>query len=62
MLKKKLPKSYISIDGFNVTNKAVNYLRPLIAGEAFPDFKNGIPSIKKLKLEMVKKKLPDWKV
>ena len=61
-VEKKLPKSYISIDGFNVTNKAVNYLRPLIAGEAFPDFKNGIPSIKKLKLEMVKKKLPDWKV
>ena len=46
-VEKKLPKSYISIDGFNVTNKAVNYLRPLIAGEAFPDFKNGIPSIKK---------------
>ena len=61
-VEKKLPKSYISIDGFNVTNKAVNYLRPLIAGEAFTDFKNGIPSIKKLKLEMVKKKLPDWKV
>ena len=47
---KKLPKSYITKDGFNVTKKAIEYLKPLIIGEAFPDFKNGVPKINKLKL------------
>ena len=60
-LEKKLPKSYISKDGFNVNSKAIEYLSPLIKGEAYPRFKNGIPSIKKLKLIQVKKKLPNWK-
>ena len=41
-VEKKLPKSFISKDGFNVTNKAIKYLRPLIVCEAFPEFKNGI--------------------
>ena len=60
-VEKKLPKSYISNDGFNVTKRALDYLKPLIIGEAFPEFKNGIPAIKKLKLEMVEKKLPEWR-
>ena len=60
-LEKKLPKSYISKDGFDVNSKAIEYLSPLIKGEAYPRFKNGIPSIKKLKLIQVKKKLPNWK-
>ena len=58
---RKLPKSYISKDGFDVNSKAIEYLSPLIKGEAYPRFKNGIPSIKKLKLIQVKKKLPNWK-
>ena len=60
-LEKKLPKSFISKDGFGVNSKAIEYLSPLIKGEAYPRFKNGIPSIKKLKLIQVKKKLPNWK-
>lgn len=59
-LEKKLPKSYISKNGMNVTPKAVEYLRPLIQGESFPVFKNGIPEIKELKLIKVKKKLKPW--
>ncbi len=57
---KKLPKSYITKDGFNVTKKAIEYLKPLIIGEAFPDFKNGVPKINKLKLIQAQKKLPPW--
>ena len=60
-VEKKLPKSFITKDGFNVTNKAIQYLRPLIVGESFPKFKNGVPVIAKLKLKMVKKKLKEWK-
>ena len=60
-VEKKLPKSYISGNGFNVTSKAIKYLSPLIKGEAYPKFKDGIPVTQKLKLLQVKKKLPLWK-
>ena len=59
-VEKKLPNSFISRDGFNVTKKAIEYLQPLIQGEAFPKFKKGIPNVQKLKLIAVKKKLTDW--
>ena len=59
-VEKKLPNSFISKDGFNVTKKAIEYLQPLIQGEAFPKFKKGIPIVQKLKLIEVKKKLTDW--
>ncbi len=60
-VEKKLPKSFISKDEFDVTSKAIKYLKPLILGEAFPDFKDGIPTSEKLKLIEVTKKLPNWK-
>mgnify|MGYP001217791971 FL=1 len=59
-VEKKLPKSYISSDGFNVTSKAIKYLRPLIIGEAYPRFENGVPKAIELKLVKAKKKLPRW--
>ena len=60
-VEKKLPKSFISKNGFDVTSKAIKYLQPLILGEAFPNFKDGIPASEKLKLIEVTKKLPNWK-
>ena len=60
-VEKKLPYSFISKNGFDVTPSAIKYLKPLIQGEAFPKFKNGIPHTQKLKLVEVKKKLPTWK-
>ena len=60
-VEKKLPKSYISGNGFDVTSKAIKYLSPLIKGEAYPKFKDGIPVTQKLKLLQVQKKLPLWK-
>jgi 6-phosphofructokinase 1 len=44
----------------DVTPKAIAYLMPLIQGESFPNFRNGIPEIKELKLKEVKKKLKLW--
>jgi 6-phosphofructokinase 1 len=61
-VEKKLPKSFISKDGFDVNVKAIRYLQPLILGEAYPSFYNGIPKLEKLKLVKVKKKLPNWRV
>ena len=60
-VEKKLPNSFISKNGFDITPSAIKYLKPLIQGEAFPKFKNGIPHIQELKLVEVKKKLPTWK-
>ena len=60
-LEKKLPKSFITKDGLNVNKKAIDYLMPLISGENFPEFQNGIPKIEELKLIKVKKKLSKWK-
>jgi 6-phosphofructokinase 1 len=60
-LEKKLPKSFISKNGMNVTQKAIDYLMPLIQGESHPPYKNGIPLLKEFKLKKVEKKLPNWK-
>ena len=60
-VERKLPKSFISKDGFDVNSKAIKYLQPLILGEAFQNFKDGIPTSEKLKLIEVTKKLPNWK-
>ena len=61
-LEKKLPKNFITKNGFGVTKKGIEYLQPLIEGEAKTAFKNGLPEIKKLKLELVKKKLEAWDI
>ena len=45
----------------DVTSRAIEYLSPLIEGESFPNFKKGIPEIKKLKLIEIQKKLPLWR-
>ena len=60
-LEKKLPKSFISKNGMNVTQKAIDYLMPLIQGESHPPYKNGIPLTKEFKLIKAEKKLPKWK-
>mgnify|MGYP001350580929 FL=1 len=59
-VEKRLPKSFITKDGFNVNSKAIAYLRPLIIGEAFPEFKKGIPKLSNLKLLLAPKKLKKW--
>ena len=45
---KLLPSDFISADGFGITETARRYLAPLIVGEAYPPFKNGLPDYVKL--------------
>jgi len=40
---KLLPPGFISADGFGITEAARRYLAPLIVGEAYPPFKDGLP-------------------
>jgi 6-phosphofructokinase 1 len=54
---KKMPKSFISRDGFGITPTARRYFEPLIKGEAYPAYKNGMPVYTTLKKESVPKKL-----
>jgi len=56
-VEKKMPRSFITKDGFGITAKAREYLQPLIVGEDYPPFKNGVPQYAKLKNHLVDKKL-----
>ena len=54
---KLLPPDFIRADGFGITDAARRYLAPLILGEAYPPFKNGLPDYVKLQNVAVPKKL-----
>jgi 6-phosphofructokinase 1 len=54
---KKMPKNFITKDGFGITPRARDYFAPLIHGEAIPTFKNGLPVHTELKNIAVAKKL-----
>jgi len=56
-VEKKLPPDFIAADGFGITPKARAYLAPLIRGETFPPFKDGVPRYVRLKNVAVPKKL-----
>lgn len=55
-VEKTLPKRYISKDGFGITNKGIDYLKPLIQGETSIDYQDGIPIVARLKNNLVRKK------
>jgi 6-phosphofructokinase 1 len=59
-VEKMMPMEFISEDGFGITAQCREYLQPLIEGENYPPYKNGLPDYVVLKKEMVAKKLPDF--
>ena len=61
-VERKMPKSYISKDGFGITARGRRYLAPLIAGEDYPAYRNGLPQYVRLKNELVAKKLEPFQV
>ncbi len=61
-VEKMMPKDFITDDGFGITNKCRTYLEPLIQGEDYPPYKNGLPQYVRLKNVAVKKKLGEFKV
>ena len=56
-VEKMMPASFISKDGFGITNKCREYLAPLIKGEDYPPYKDGLPRYVVLKKVAVPKKL-----
>jgi ATP-dependent phosphofructokinase / diphosphate-dependent phosphofructokinase len=54
---KLLPAEFINADGFGITEAARRYLAPLIVGEAYPPYKDGLPDYVKLQNAAAPKKL-----
>lgn len=59
---KFMPRSFITDDGFGITAKCRQYLAPLIQGEDYPPYKNGLPAYVRLKNRSVRKKLAEFGV
>lgn len=60
-VEKTMPRDYITKDGFGITEKAREYFAPLIQGEDYPPYKNGLPQYARLKKVLVPQKLKKWK-
>lgn len=56
-IEKKMPASFIREDGMGITNECRKYLLPLIQGEAYPPYINGLPDYVRLKNQLIAKKL-----
>jgi 6-phosphofructokinase 1 len=56
-VEKMLPADYITADGFHITAKGRRYLAPLIKGEDYPPYRDGLPQYVVLKNKPVKRKL-----
>jgi 6-phosphofructokinase 1 len=56
----KMPREFITADGFGVTVKGRAYLLPLIQGEDYPPYRDGLPAYALLKNTAVRRKLPAW--
>jgi 6-phosphofructokinase 1 len=61
-VEKMLPSEFISADGFGITAACRAYLQPLIEGEDYPPYKNGLPDYVVLKKCLVAKKLPEFAI
>jgi 6-phosphofructokinase 1 len=54
---KMVPRNFITEDGFGITAPCRRYLAPLIGGESYPPYKDGIPLYVTLKGKRVRKRL-----
>ena len=54
-IEKMMPKEFITADGFGITEACRRYLLPLIEGEDYPPYKNGMPEYVTLKNKSVTK-------
>ena len=61
-VEKMMPKNFITADGFGITEKCREYLAPLMKGEDYPAYKDGLPQYVTLKNVAVPKKLAAFKL
>jgi 6-phosphofructokinase len=61
-VEKKMPREYITEDGFHITEACRTYLAPLIQGEDYPPYRNGLPAYVTLRNVPVPKKLKPFEL
>jgi 6-phosphofructokinase len=54
---KPLPRGFLTVDGYRLTSRARAYFTPLIRGEAWPPFADGLPLHAQLRLKAVPRRL-----
>ncbi|HJS05116.1 MAG TPA: 6-phosphofructokinase [Variovorax sp.] len=59
---KFMPRDYISPDGYGISDKGRAYLLPLIQGEDYPAYRDGLPVYVTLQNHSVEKKLPAFEI
>ena len=57
---KFMPRDYITPDGFGISDLGRKYFTPLIQGEDYPPYINGMPNYVQLEHKLVEKKLGDF--
>ena len=58
---KKLPREFISEDGFHISEGFRDYCLPLIQGEDYPPYQSGLPAYRRLKKVLRPQLLPPMK-
>ena len=61
-VEKPLPEAFISADGYSITPACRAYLTPLIEGEDYPPYQNGLPHYVHFNHTLVAKQLPPFEV
>lgn len=61
-VEKMMPRDFITEDGFGITEICRRYLEPLIQGEAYPPFENGLPAYQRMGNSLVARKLKPFEV
>lgn len=61
-VERKMPPDFITDDGFHITDKCRAYLAPLIEGEDYPPYRNGLPDYVRLKNVLVPRKLGEFNI
>ena len=56
-VEKRVPREFITADGFGITAACRRYLEPLIAGEDYPPYRDGLPAYVRIKGAPVRRKL-----
>jgi 6-phosphofructokinase 1 len=56
-VEKTVPRHFVTANGFGITPACRRYLEPLIAGEDYPPYRNGLPDYVKIKGHRVKRRL-----
>lgn len=60
-VERRLPRNFISEDGYGITNACRMHLLPLVQGEDYPPYANGLPCFATLSNKRVEKRLEPFK-